>query len=156
MPNIDGQNFLHGVAERLVAEKIITENQSVKAIDIPRLFRESGLDGDMEIRYYGVANIRHQDSSDPAILAKAIEFSDDLRRMRNNLAATGVKSLPVGALRVRERDRCKNCGAIGHKLQEKGVDVGLAVDIVRDVLKEEVDHIVFVSSDTSRRSCFSP
>ena len=33
-------------------------------------------------------------------------------------------------------------------MQEKGVDVGLAVDLVKDVLEKEVDHIILISSDT--------
>lgn len=68
--------------------------------------------------------------------------------MRNCLAKTGVEFRATGVLKVRDRDECKKCGATGYNFQEKGVDVGLAVDIVADSLRNQVDHIILVSSDT--------
>lgn len=68
--------------------------------------------------------------------------------MKSCLAKTGVEFRATGVLKVRDRDECKRCGTADYKFQEKGVDVGLAVDIVADSLRNQVDHIVLVSSDT--------
>ncbi len=68
--------------------------------------------------------------------------------MRSCLSKTGVTFRATGVLKVRDRDECKKCGATDYKFQEKGVDVGLAVDIVADSLRNNVDHIILVSSDT--------
>ena len=56
--------------------------------------------------------------------------------------------MPKGSLKIRITDECKNCGYIDYKFQEKGVDVGLAVDLVRDSLEQNTNHIALLSSDT--------
>lgn len=68
--------------------------------------------------------------------------------MRNCLHRTHVEFRPTGVLKVRDRDECKHCGASDYKFQEKGVDVGIAVDVTADSLQNKVDHIILVSSDT--------
>ena len=79
---------------------------------------------------------------------KSIRFSDNLRRVRNSLNSQGIDYIEVGKLKIRDSDVCKNCGSKDYRFQEKGVDVGLAVDIVKDTLKDEVDKIILASSDT--------
>jgi uncharacterized LabA/DUF88 family protein len=51
-------------------------------------------------------------------------------------------------LKVRDCDECRVCGLKDYKFQEKGVDVGLAVDIVKDVLSGDAERVIIVSSDT--------
>ena len=145
---IDGQNFLYKVAERLISNQLIDDKQSVTAIDIPYLIKQVLPDEKPEIRYYGVTKIRQQNNFGPDIHEKSIRFADNLRKIRSCLDKTGVEYYPVGVLKVRDRDECKNCGVKDYKFQEKGVDVGLAVDIVRDVLENNVENIILVSSDT--------
>lgn len=145
---IDGQNFLYKIAERVVASGLATSKQEVSVIDIPYLLNQIFPDEELEIRYYGVAKIRQQRNYGEEIQEKSIQFADNLRRMKNCLAKIGVEFRATGVLKVRDRDECKKCGATDHKFQEKGVDVGLAVDIVADSLRNQVDHIILVSSDT--------
>lgn len=145
---IDGQNFLYKIAERVVASGLATNKQEVNAVDIPYLLNQIFPNEQLEIRYYGVAKIRRQSDYGEEIQEKSIRFADNLRRIRNCLSQTGVKFCATGVLKVRDRDECKKCGATDYKFQEKGVDVGLAVDIVADSLKNQVDHIILVSSDT--------
>lgn len=145
---IDGQNFLYKVAERVVASGLATNKQEVSAVDIPYILERIFPNEQLEIRYYGVAKIRQQRDYGEEIQEKSIQFADNLRRMRNCLAKTGVEFRATGVLKVRDRDECKKCGATDYKFQEKGVDVGLAVDIVSDSLRNQVDRIVLVSSDT--------
>ncbi len=145
---IDGQNFLYKIAERVIASGLATSKQEVSAVDIPYLLKQIFPSEQLEIRYYGVAKIRQQRNYGEEIQEKSVQFADNLRRMRNCLAKTDVEFRATGVLKVRDRDECKKCGATDYKFQEKGVDVGLAVDIVADSLRNQVDHIILVSSDT--------
>ena len=145
---IDGQNFLYKIAERVVASGLATNKQEVSFVDIPYLLSRIFSDERLEIRYYGVAKIRQQKDYGEEIQKKSIQFADNLRRMRSCLAKTGIEFRATGVLKVRDRDECKKCGATDYKFQEKGVDVGLAVDMVSDSLRNQVDHIVLISSDT--------
>lgn len=145
---IDGQNFLYKVAEVLEPLNIISGKQEVCSIDIPFLLRNLFPDEELEIRYYGVSKIRRRDDFTPEILEKSVRFADSMRRLKSYLSKTKVVYRPVGILKVRDRDVCKKCGYADYKFLEKGVDVGLAVELVEDVLKNRVEHIVLVSSDT--------
>lgn len=145
---IDGQNFLYKIAERVVDSGLATSKQEVSAVDIPYLLNQIFPNEEPEIRYYSVAKIRQQRNYGEEIQEKSVHFADNLRRMRSCLAKTGVEFRATGVLKVRDRDECKKCGATDYKFQEKGVDVGLAVDIVADSLRNQVDHIILVSSDT--------
>lgn len=132
----------------MIATGLATNKQEVNAVDIPYLLNQIFPDEQLEIRYYSVAKIRQQKSYGEEIQEKSIQFADNLRRVRSCLSKTGVEFRATGVLKVRDRDECKKCGATDYKFQEKGVDVGLAVDIVADSLKNQVDHIILVSSDT--------
>lgn len=102
----------------------------------------------MEIRFYGVTKIKRRYDLGEEVLDKSIRFSDNLRRVRNSLNSQGIDYIEVGKLKIRDSDTCKICGSKDYRFQEKGVDVGLAVSIVRDALKDEVDRIILASSDT--------
>lgn len=148
---IDGQNFLYGVAASLKETGIISDKQEISSIDIPFLFSnilQEPLKNLNDIRYYGVSKIKRQEAYGERMLEKSIHFAENLRKLRNCLAKTGVKYIPCGQLRPRNVDKCKNCGFEDYKFQEKGVDVGLAVDIVRDVMSGQTNHVVLASSDT--------
>lgn len=145
---IDGQNFLYKVAERLIDANLIADKQEITKIDIPFLIKQHFPNQEIEIRYYSITKIRQQTNYGDEIYRKSVLFADNLRRLRNCLAQTGVIFRPAGTLKIRCSDTCKKCGTTDYKFQEKGVDVGLAVDIVADALNNQVDRIVIVSSDT--------
>lgn len=145
---VDGQNFLYKIAPRLIAAKIITHKQNITAIDIPYLLNQLFPDEKIEIRYYGTGKIKRQTQYGKTIEKKTITFADNLRRLKNCLKKTGVVFKPAGSLKVRETDLCRKCKSSSYKLQEKGVDVGLAVDLVSDALTKQVNHIILLSSDT--------
>ena len=140
---IDGQNFLYKIDLGLIVEK-----SSLVALDIPYLIHQILPEENPEIRYYGVTKIKRQEDYGPEILQKSIDFANNLRKLRNCLKNTGVEYRAVGILRVRNRDICRQCGYLDYKYQEKGVDVGLAVDLVKDTLTEKVNHVILLSSDT--------
>lgn len=148
---VDGQNFMYSVAANLIKAGIVSDKQEIFGIDIPFLLQTimpEILADNIEIRYYGVSRIKRQDNLGKNMLEKSIKFAENLRRLKNYLAKSGVIYIPCGQLRPRGVEKCKKCGFEDYKFQEKGVDVGIAVDIVRDVMSKKVDHVVIVSSDT--------
>jgi uncharacterized LabA/DUF88 family protein len=144
---VDGQNFLYKAAEVLTSAKLVKDKQDVNAIDIKWLLGQV-LEGDFEVRFYGVKKIRRRPDLGKDILTKSRKFADNLRKLRNYLAKANIKYIDAGSLKVRDSDVCKKCGAKDLRFQEKGVDVGLAVDIVKDALLGQVDKVVLFSSDT--------
>ena len=148
---IDGQNFMYSVTENLKNAGLISDKQEVSSIDIPHLLKTVLHTDTLEntkIRYYGVSKIKQQKDYGEYMLEKSIKFADNLRKLKNCLAKYNVKYIACGRLRARELEKCKQCGFEDYKFIEKGVDVGLAVDIVRDILKQGVEHIILISSDT--------
>ena len=75
-------------------------------------------------------------------------FEDVARRLRNTLNNQGIIFREIGKLKVRDSDVCHNCQHRDLRMQEKGVDVGMAVDIVVDACNGAIDEVVLVSSDT--------
>lgn len=145
---IDGQNFLYKVAERLVNANLISDKQDIYSLDIARLIKPFFLDDDLVIRYYGVKRIYCNPNFDDDILVKAKRFSDNLRRLKNYLKKNGIIYVPKGSLKLRAGESCKNCGFVERHFQEKGVDVGIATDLVRDAIMLQCDNIALLSSDT--------
>ena len=145
---IDGQNFLYKAAEILVERGLIKDKQDLTALDIRYLFENIFPGEELQIRFYGVTKIKRRYDLGEEILNKSIRFSDNLRRVRNSLASQNIDYVEVGKLKIRDSDVCKSCGSKDYRFQEKGVDVGLAIGMVRDTLKNEVDKIILASSDT--------
>lgn len=145
---IDGQNFLYKIAERLISANLISSKQDITSIDVPSLLAPLFPNQKLEIRYYGVRRISKGATPSAEIADKAQQFSDNLRRLKNYLAKNGVQYIAKGSLKVRTSEPCKRCGYIDSHFQEKGVDVGLAVDMVRDATVRTTKHIVIISSDT--------
>lgn len=79
---------------------------------------------------------------------KTKRFSDGSRRIRGMLEKQDITFNESGKLKVRDSDKCHNCHHQYYRLQEKGVDVGIAVDIVAHALQNETSEIFLVSSDT--------
>lgn len=145
---IDGQNFLYKAAEILIEHGLIRDKQELTSLDIRYLFENIFPEEELQIRFYGVTRIKRRYDLGEEILNKSIRFSDNLRRVRNSLNSQNIEYVEAGKLKVRDSDTCKNCGSQDYRFQEKGVDVGLAIGIVRDTLKDDVDKIILASSDT--------
>lgn len=145
---IDGQNFLYKASEILMKHSLILDKQDLHAINIRPMFEKIFPNEELEIRFFGVAKIKRRPDLGQEILDKSIRFSDNLRRVRNSLAKQNISYIEAGKLKIRDSDVCKNCGSKDYRYQEKGVDVGVAVSIVEDALKNEVDRIILASSDT--------
>lgn len=143
---IDGQNFLYKAADTLIAAGRIKDKDELTKLNIRGLV-EHIFGQDIDITYYGAKVKVRKDKGDD-IHQKTLRFSDVARRLRNTLNAQHIHYNESGKLKLRDSDTCKHCGHQDLRLQEKGVDVGLAVDIVVDALQKNTDKIVLISSDT--------
>jgi len=144
---IDGQNFLYKASEVLIKAGLIADKQDLHKLDIRAIITEIISADDIEIKYYGakVSVISHRGEE---IETKSRRFSDNSRRLRNTLNQQSIKYIESGKLKLRDSDECKNCGHKDLRFQEKGVDVGIAVDMIVDATSGEVDQAVLLSSDT--------
>lgn len=143
---IDGQNFLYKAADVLMKHGNISSKDELTKIDMRSLF-ENIAGNDIEIVFYG-ARVRVRKDLDDSIREKTTRFSDVARRLRNTLNNQDIVFKEVGKLKVRDSDVCHNCRHRDLRMQEKGVDVGMAVDIVVDACNGAIDEVVLVSSDT--------
>ena len=143
---IDGQNFLYKAADVLMKHGNISSKDELTKIDMRSLFENIAGNG-VDIVFYG-AKVRVWKDLDDTIREKTTRFSDVARRLRNTLNNQDIVFKEVGKLKVRDSDVCHNCRHRDLRMQEKGVDVGMAVDIVVDACNGAIDEVVLVSSDT--------
>jgi uncharacterized LabA/DUF88 family protein len=137
---IDGENFVHKLVENLKKQKLAASRFSIGGIDIEQLFDFAR---GANVNYYTTAIRVPASSQSYKKVARIIKWNS---RWIPSLKFQGVNIIKAGFLRVRDGKKCAKCGAKTEVLMEKGVDVGLAVDIV--VLAEKGSKIFVVSSDT--------
>lgn len=143
---IDGQNFLYKAADVLIAVGKIKEKQDLHTISIRTLIENLLEEEKVEIRFYGTKLKKYTNT--PEIEAKSVQMINSQRQLRNTLEKEKIISINSGKLKLRDGDKCKKCGSQELHFQEKGVDVRIAVDLVLDADKEDVEKLVLVSSDT--------
>ena len=143
---IDGQNFLYKAADVLIAAGKLTEKQGLHTISLRKLVEELLGETDIEIRYYGTKLRKYKNT--PEIETKSTVMIDSQRKLRNSLAKQRIAFIESGKLKLRDSDKCKNCGMQDLRFQEKGVDVRIAIDLVADSYEKEITTMVLLSSDT--------
>lgn len=144
---IDGQNFLYKASDVLIAAGYIKNKQELFKLDIAGIINNIIKSEHLHIRFYGAKVKVIKDRGDD-IYTKSRAFSDNSRKLRNSLNNQQIEYVESGKLKLRDSDMCKKCGAQDLRFQEKGVDVGMAVDMVVDSFAGDVDLVVLVSSDT--------
>lgn len=126
---IDGENFIHSVVHSLQQSRVIRGRSQLHRLDCKGLFKAILPNGTFaNVSYY---TTKIQIGSAPVSLQKS------LNRIRAwnakwvpYLANQDIQFIKAGNLKVRDSKRCATCGHKTAVLQEKGVDVRLAVDIV--------------------------
>ncbi len=144
---IDGQNFLYKASEVLISAGLIAHKQDLHKLDIRGIVEHIISSDEIEIKYYG-AKVKVINHLGEEIKTKSLRFSDNSRRLRNTLNQQSIKYIESGKLKLRDSDECKNCGHKDLRFQEKGVDVGIAVDMIVDASAGNLDQTVLLSSDT--------
>ena len=104
---------------------------------------------DLNINYYS-SNIKLPKGYKPSKEMKVhIEvIRKYTRKWASSLEKQGVSYVKSGNLKPRSSKPCTNCGHSVDVLQEKGVDVRIASDMIKDSLTRAVKGIVLLSSDS--------
>jgi uncharacterized LabA/DUF88 family protein len=137
---IDGENFVHKLVENLRKQNLVKSRLSLGRIDIKQLF---GFAKNATINYYTTIIRVSSKSKSYNKISRITKWNS---KWIPSLKFQGVYIIKAGFLRVRDGKKCIKCGAKTEVLIEKGVDVGLAVDIV--TLAEKGSRVFVVSSDT--------
>lgn len=139
---IDGENFRHGIVD-------ILGTKEVYGFPIRQLVSEVLGSEAASINYYA-AKIKLPRGFQPSkqVLEKAEEIKEFNRRWVQGLLDQDVEYIKAGYLKVKTGQACPKCGHKHEVLQEKGVDVRIAVDIVDDAYHKSSKAIAIFSSDT--------
>jgi len=138
---VDGENFIHSLADALRRAGKIKSRQDIKAFDLIGLCREALGVRDPEILYYTTKLREAEEETHGKLVAdKSKEIIAWVSGWNTMLMEQGVTVVRAGHLKIREAFPCPECGYIRHVFQEKGVDVRLAVDIVQEAIQPQVDN----------------
>ncbi len=143
---IDGENMRHQIAHVLHFHGKLTDKNAYFSYDLMNFLRDILHDEDIQASYY-TTRIKQPRTKVPVKLAKQVAMIGEAnRRWIADLTNQGVEVVKAGYLRVRESNACIHCGKKTLVLQEKGVDVRVATDLV--LSKEHAKQIVLASSDS--------
>jgi len=143
---IDGQNFLYKAADVLIEAGKITEKQELNLISVRGLLESVLKEEELVIKFYGAKLKKYTNTE--KLEAKTTKMIDSNRKLKNILNKEKIICIDGGQLKLRDSDKCDDCGHQSQKLQEKGVDVRMAVDIILDSQLPHVQRQVLLSSDT--------
>ena len=146
---IDGENFRQNLASVLAEKQAITDKDLFFEYDIPGLLKDVLGRNDLEIRYYASA-IKTPRGYTPtkAILKQITKINERMRKWVAMLKRQEITYIKAGNLKVKEGKKCPRCRAKSEQLQEKGVDVRIALDLFEASLGKKTTQLAVVSSDT--------
>lgn len=144
---IDGENLRHRLVSVLFQEKLIHDRDEIYGVDIRKLITQALKQEPEAIRYY-TTNIAQPDFEIPELLTHKIHAIQEAHeRWTKMLEDQHVEVVKAGNLKVKQSNRCYHCGRRTMVLQEKGVDVRLAAEVVMAATHDHVKDIVVLSSD---------
>ncbi|HVC36381.1 MAG TPA: NYN domain-containing protein [Candidatus Dormibacteraeota bacterium] len=144
---IDGENLRHRLVSVLLDQKLIDSPEASFSFDLRLLLRYILGQEPEQVVYY-TTRIKQPTFKIPLTLSKRItNIQETSRRWIAALTNQGLDLVKAGQLKVRESSVCIHCGKKTLILQEKGVDVRLATDIVMAAVQDKVQEIAILSSD---------
>jgi len=144
---IDGENMRHRLVEVLLGAQKINDSEDSFKVDLRRLVTAKLQSEPAEISYY-TTRIHQPDFDIPERLRDEITaIQEQHRRWIAELTNQGVRVVKAGKLKVHENAPCYHCGRRTMVLQEKGVDVRMAAEMVMAAVHDHEDTIVVLSSD---------
>jgi uncharacterized LabA/DUF88 family protein len=144
---IDGENMRHRLVEVLLHANKIQDSEDYFKSDLNKLIVDALHEAPEETSYY-TTRIRQPDFEIPERLRDKINsIQESHRRWIAALTNQGIRVVKAGLLKVHENAPCYHCGRRTMVLQEKGVDVRMASEMVMAAVHDHIDTIVVVSSD---------
>ena len=144
---IDGENMRHRLVSVLEGAHKIEHNEDYFKVDIHRLVTSVlGVEPE-QISYY-TTRIHQPDFEIPEKLRDMItSIQESHRRWIADLTNQGIRIVKSGNLKVHENAPCYHCGRRTMVLQEKGVDVRVASEMVMAAVHDHAETIVVLSND---------
>lgn len=144
---IDGENMRHRLVQALLESGRIHDNEDLFKADIRQLVSGVLSEQPDAINYY-TTRIRMPAYEIPDKLHdKLTQIQEQHRRWIAELTNQGIQVVKAGLLKVRESNACVHCGKRTLFLQEKGVDVRMATEMVMAAVHDGAEAIVVMSSD---------
>ncbi len=146
---IDGENFRHKAVDILQSGRIIANSREMGKYPLRKLLEDVLASKDVEIVYYS-SRLKLPRGYQPSdqILEKAEIIKEFNRHWVAQLRTQNIQHIKAGYLKVKNADSCPNCGHRQEILQEKGVDVRIAVDLITDSHDTDSKTIALMSSDS--------
>ncbi|MEO7364040.1 MAG: NYN domain-containing protein [Candidatus Saccharimonadales bacterium] len=144
---VDGENFRHQIAHVLVERGKLNDSHSYFSFDWRGFLAEVTGETDNTISYY-TTHIKLPQVALPDKLARRIsEISLAKRKHVADLTNQSIVVIKAGLLKVRETAPCVHCTKRTLVLQEKGVDVRVAIDLLQSGQNGATD-LLLASSDS--------
>lgn len=144
---IDGENLRHRLVSVLHQEHLIGDRDDMFSVDVRQLVQNALGEVPESITYY-TTRIKQPKFDIPELLThKITSIQESHRRWIAMLTNQGIEVVKAGNLKVKESNPCYHCGRRTMVLQEKGVDVRVASDIVMASIHDKVQDIAVLSSD---------
>lgn len=145
---VDGENFRQNLTKELIKKHLINNQDTIYKYDVMGLMREALMDDDVDIWYYASeVKMPRGYKPDAEIVEQMKKIEKKARRWVPMLEAQGIKYIRAGNLKPKMARPCRHCGKQEEIIQEKGVDVRMALDIFEQCLEPDCDEIAVMSSD---------
>ena len=146
---IDGENFRKGLERYLKESGILRKGEGFNGYQVRKLLEDVVETDGLEIVYYAskVKLPRGYEPSSSAVEA-ADKIKEESRVWLSSIVAQSITLIKAGNLKIKQSKPCSKCQNQQEVLQEKGVDVRLAVDVLEDVYENSPSTLGLFSSDT--------
>lgn len=138
---IDGENFLYKVEAALQESGVSKDKIDINNIDLSSLIKEVLKEYKISKKTFYSAKLRMFEETK----AKSRTLIDKQRILKQNLEKQGFEFLIAGNVRPQA---VKVDGKTTYVFKEKGVDVKIAVDLVRLSCDKKMDTAILCSSDS--------
>jgi len=130
---VDGENFRHGIVKILQEGNLIKDSRAIGVFPLRQLLEDALASKELSIAYYASkVKLPYGYEPTPQIIARANLIKNFNRTWVAQLTAQKIGYIKAGYLKVKSSEPCPNCNYQQEVLQEKGVDVRIAVDLITD------------------------
>lgn len=146
---IDGENFRKNLSRALIDAGLIQSERELLSYPIRALI-EDVLELSAPTLNYYASKIKLPNGYTPSedVLQQVDVIREYSRQWVPSLLQQNISYIKAGNLKVRNSKVCRNCHTTQNILQEKGVDVRIALDILESAYEHGSDTVVIASSDT--------
>jgi uncharacterized LabA/DUF88 family protein len=146
---IDGENFRHGLSSILKDAGAVGDTNEMVSFPVKALLEDLTESKDLDIVYFA-SNIKLPSGYSPSeeTMARIEEIKKQTRTWAADLVNQGIKYVKAGYLKIKSGKACLNCKLMTEVLQEKGVDVRIAVEIISQAYDNSDSTLALVSSDS--------